>query len=76
MPWDPHSYDDVADPQVATYVAQRAADRDGGGLSALSQSGFAVVMDLRQLLSDLDGDPGDRAALKRELGQAREHAGS
>jgi hypothetical protein len=67
------SYNDRSNPEVATYLSQRSGAESGSPPSVLAQAGFGTVMDLHRVLNDLEGDPGDPAALQRALEQSRDH---
>ncbi|HEX2272269.1 MAG TPA: ABC transporter substrate-binding protein [Acidimicrobiales bacterium] len=67
------SFTDRSSPDVATYLDKRRAHGAGGTPpSVLSQAGFAVIVDLRQLLTEVQG-PLSPAAVVAALRASRAH---
>ena len=49
------SFTDRSNPEVATYLDERRAHGADAPPSVLSQAGFATIMDVRQLLTEIEG---------------------
>ena len=67
------SFTDRSNPDVATYLDKRGGHGAGGTPpSVLSQAGFATIIDVRQLLTEIEG-PRSPAAVIAALRASREH---
>ena len=68
-------YTETANPEVATYLEKlRTYGPGDASPSVLSQSGFALVMNLHRLLTDLDDEPTGEA-LTKKLRSTRDEPG-
>ena len=69
------TFDDRSNAEVATYLDKRRAHGAAGTPpSVLSQAGFAVIMDVRQILTEVQG-PLSPDAVRGALRGARQHPG-